>query len=330
MSCARQFPDSETETQKSGDAPNGAHKDIRDKLRRLLPSNIFVQILTGPPELRTGIFGSMLKLIALTTLVVFPILLLLLLQIQFLSFHDWKITWAQRAALLLDIVLLWLLRPPILADLSLETFGRARILARLLRSFGLVLAEVMSIVVLLFSTVVATIPDELQEPVLAALDSPRWRRIDVAAFGKEETKLVSTHDLLFAGQVDKTTRTRKSLFSSTLVLPGFNHYDALKFDDPGKIAWKQHLFDLRGRHLERSRIGWRRSHQGRFIRRAASGRVVRRGGPSGRVARRRAASGRVVRRGGPSGRVDQRGAASGRLARPRAPSGRVAHRRRPQ
>src|ERR1700720_1365460 len=90
----RPFPDSETNTQTSGASPDGAHKDIRDKLRRLLPSNIFVQILAGPPELRTGIFGAMLKLIALTTLVAFPILLLLLLQIQFLPFHDVTITWA--------------------------------------------------------------------------------------------------------------------------------------------------------------------------------------------------------------------------------------------
>src|ERR1700682_6355820 len=58
----RQFPDSAPQTHA---APAGAPKDIRDKLRRLLPSNIFVQILAGPPELRSGVFGSMLKLIAL-------------------------------------------------------------------------------------------------------------------------------------------------------------------------------------------------------------------------------------------------------------------------
>jgi hypothetical protein len=46
----------------------------------------------------------MLKLIALTTLVVFPILLLLLLQIQFLPFHDVAITNAQRAALFFSIL----------------------------------------------------------------------------------------------------------------------------------------------------------------------------------------------------------------------------------
>jgi Pentapeptide repeats (8 copies) len=245
----RQFPDQQTETQKSATAPDGAPKEIRDKLRRLLPSNIFVQILAGPPELRTGFFGFVLKLIALTTLVIFPVLVLLLLQIQFLPFHDLTITWAQRVALILDIVLLWLLRPPVLADLSLATFGRARVLARVLRGFGLVLAGVMSIVALLFSTVVATTPEELQETVLAALDSPRWRSDD-AKFGEEETKLVSTHDLLFAGEVDPTTRRRKSLFSNTLILPSFNLYEALKVDYPKKLAWKEHLVDLRGRHLE--------------------------------------------------------------------------------
>jgi hypothetical protein len=54
----RQFPDSETKSQKSGAASDGDNKEIRDKLRRLLPSNIFVQILAGPPELRRGIFGK--------------------------------------------------------------------------------------------------------------------------------------------------------------------------------------------------------------------------------------------------------------------------------
>jgi uncharacterized protein YjbI with pentapeptide repeats len=37
-----------------------------------------------------------------------------------------------------------------------------------------------------------------------------------------------------------------------LVLPGFNLYEALKIDDPKKLAWKEHYFDLRGRHLEQA------------------------------------------------------------------------------
>jgi uncharacterized protein YjbI with pentapeptide repeats len=186
----------------------------------------------------------MLKLIAWTTLVVFPILLLLLLQIQFLPFHDVRITNAQRGALILDIVLLWLLRPPILADLSAECLGRARVRARVLRGIGFSLAGVTSIAALWFSIVVATIPGEWQETALAGLDRSQWRFAEVA--------VASTHDLLFAGEVDDTTRRRKSLFSNTLVLLGFNLYEALKVDDPKKLAWKEHLFDFRARHLEQA------------------------------------------------------------------------------
>jgi hypothetical protein len=161
------------------------------------------------------------------------------------------ITWAQRAALFLDIVLFWLLRPPIFADLSVEIFGRARVFARILRGFGLCLAGVMSIVALWFSIVVATVPGEWQETALARLDRPRWR-IAYVENGKEETRLGSTHELLFAGEVDETTRRRKSLFSNTLVLPGFNLYEALKIDDPKKLGRKEYLFDLRARHLEQA------------------------------------------------------------------------------
>ncbi len=229
----------------------GGNKDIRDKLRRLLPSNIFVQILAGPPELRRGIFGSMLKLIALTTLVAFPILVLLLLQIQFLPFHDVGITNAQRAALVLDIAVLWSLRPPILADFSVESFERARLFSRVLRGFGLILAGVMSIAALWFSIVVATVPGEWQETALKALNPP-VTRVDVETDGKKDTKPITVRDLLFAGEVDDATRRRTSLFSNTLVLPGFNLYEALKIDDPKKLAWKEHLFDLRARHLEQA------------------------------------------------------------------------------
>lgn len=42
--------------------------DTTARLRRQLPSNIFVQLLAGPREVRTGIMGLMLRLIAWTTL----------------------------------------------------------------------------------------------------------------------------------------------------------------------------------------------------------------------------------------------------------------------
>jgi uncharacterized protein YjbI with pentapeptide repeats len=84
--------------------------------------------------------------------------------------------------------------------------------------------------IILFACVIATIPGEWQEnhlPFLAA----------------------SLRERIFAGMVDRTTRNRKSPFSNTLVLAGFNIYETLKIDDPKKVEWKRYLVDLRGRDL---------------------------------------------------------------------------------
>src|SRR5271170_2324986 len=81
--------------------------EIRAALARQLPSNIFVQFLGGPDEIRTGAFGWLLAAILWVTLVVAPIALLLLLQIQFLPYHSRWITWTTRVALILDLGLLW-------------------------------------------------------------------------------------------------------------------------------------------------------------------------------------------------------------------------------
>ena len=64
--------------------------DAREALRRQLPSNIFVQFLAGPRDIREGGLGLILKAIAWSSLVVGPVLLLLLIQVQFLPYHlEW-------------------------------------------------------------------------------------------------------------------------------------------------------------------------------------------------------------------------------------------------
>jgi hypothetical protein len=63
-------------------------EDARARLRRQLPSNIFVQFLAGPREIRTGAMGFMLRLIAQISLVAGPIALLVFFQLQFLPYHD--------------------------------------------------------------------------------------------------------------------------------------------------------------------------------------------------------------------------------------------------
>ena len=90
-------------------------KSIRDGLRRQLPSNIFIQFLVGPGDLRGGSFGWLLRAIAWVTLVIAPVLLLLLTQVQFLPFHSGFISWTHRIVLLLDLGLIWWLWRTILS-----------------------------------------------------------------------------------------------------------------------------------------------------------------------------------------------------------------------
>ena len=62
-------------------------RDGPTSLRWQLPSNIFIQFLAGPADMRGGHFGTSLRAIAWITLVIAPILLLLMMQFQFLPFH---------------------------------------------------------------------------------------------------------------------------------------------------------------------------------------------------------------------------------------------------
>ncbi len=86
----------------------------RNAQRRRLPSNIFVQFLAGPRDIREGGLGWLLKAIAWVSLVIGPVLLLLLLQAQFLPYHREGVTWIQRFAVLGDVILLWVLWPAVL------------------------------------------------------------------------------------------------------------------------------------------------------------------------------------------------------------------------
>jgi len=68
-----------------------ADEEIRSRLRRQLPSNIFVQFLAGSREVRKGVIGFMLRLIAQISLVIGPIALLVFFELQFLPYHHWWI-----------------------------------------------------------------------------------------------------------------------------------------------------------------------------------------------------------------------------------------------
>jgi Pentapeptide repeats (8 copies) len=226
-----------------------ADADLQARLRRQLPSNVFVQALTGPPDVREGMIGFLLRLVIRISLVAAPIALLVLFQLQFLPYHsEWITNW-QRAALVIELVLLWLLWPPIARGnttrLAWHDLGRPKIVAWLLVSFLPVLLAVT----------IATFPGEwldenLRSVRLVPTSWRAWTAPSIEAVQKPGSGWATLHELLVAGSVNLVTDSPKSLWSNVLVLPDFKAGDRVKFDAEGKIAIGSDTLSLRGRDLQ--------------------------------------------------------------------------------
>jgi hypothetical protein len=226
-----------------------ADDDVRARLRRQLPSNIFVQFLAGPREVRTGLMGSMLRLIALISLVLAPLALLLFFVVQFLPYHDETITWWHRIAVVIDLALLWALWPTIAAgnatSISAGDFLRP----------GVITAAIGSCLALLFVFTIATFPGEWldRNPV-----SLRF----VPQIDGSRIEWVTPHKALFAGPVDLIERRRTSLWSNSLVLPN--------------LEQTEKTFSARGRRLNRAIFLSAKSGEQGFYSRSTRRRDLRR------------------------------------------------------
>jgi hypothetical protein len=209
-------------------------------LRRQLPSNIFVQFLAGPSDIREGGLGWLLKAVAWISLVIGPVLLLLFLQIQFLPYHLEWVTWVQRFALLADMALLWFLWPAILGSRSEIHWPRPQRSPVL--AFGL-----LSLIPIGLAFTTATFPGERLDEFVG---KKQWIPLNLAAMGLVATNSgnrpnwTSFHDILYI-----VTRRRRSWFSNTLVLPGFDSLEAKAIDDQNKLDWVKQTMILRGRNL---------------------------------------------------------------------------------
>jgi hypothetical protein len=127
--------------------------DEKEGKRRQLPSNIFVQLLAGPKEVRAGVIGFILRLIAWISLAIGPLVLLVYFQFKFLPYHNASITWWQRLVVVTDLVLLWILWP------SVARGETTRLRSRVRRGKVAVLAMASCSLFLLVFTV-ATFPGE--------------------------------------------------------------------------------------------------------------------------------------------------------------------------
>jgi uncharacterized protein YjbI with pentapeptide repeats len=222
---------------------------IRAQLRRQLPSNIFVQFLAGPRDVRGGIIGILLRLVAVISLVLGPIAVLVLFQLQFLPFHNPWITWWQRIAVVLDLVLLWLLWPPIArgenALLTWKDLGRAREAAYL----------TASLLVLFLVFTIATFRGEWLEKQMPTIrlvptSMKAWQLPSMEAIQKAGSGWATLHELLVAGPMDVVAQRPKSLWSNRLVLPGIDVNDRTKLEGEAKTAGHTESVSLRGRRLE--------------------------------------------------------------------------------
>jgi uncharacterized protein YjbI with pentapeptide repeats len=185
-------------------------EDVRARLRRQLPSNIFVQFLAGPSEVRTGFMGMLLRLIAQVTLMIAPLAVLTFILFQFLAYHNEAIAWWQRIAVVIDLALLWTLWPAIARGETCSIGWRD------FRRVPVALSAVASAGMLLLVFTVATFPGELLD------ENPVRVRFIPQDVPFEEDRWISLHHFLVAGNVNLIARKPNSLWSNRLVLPGLD------------------------------------------------------------------------------------------------------------
>jgi uncharacterized protein YjbI with pentapeptide repeats len=235
-----------------GDAP-----ETRDAFRRQLPSNIFVQFLAGPRDIRESGIGLILKAIAWFSLVIGPVLLLLLIQVRFLPYHLEWLTWAHRLAILADLILLWLLWAAVLNS-------RSKLMWRLARTgkgwrSGLALTGryiaglTACLVPIGLAFTAATFPGERMDEWIGERQWIPPNRL-TAWLGQEDSKhqpeWTSVHNLLFNSRFYEGYSHNESLFATTLMLSGFDALQAAKIDDSKKLDTVKPTLILSKRHLE--------------------------------------------------------------------------------
>jgi uncharacterized protein YjbI with pentapeptide repeats len=213
----------------------------QESLRRQLPSNIFVQLLAGPSELRTGIVGLMLRLIAWISLAVGPVLLLVFFQLQFLPYHSEVITTWHRCAVVIDLALLWILWPPIVRG---KPFVISHYFLRRKTCSRLAPAVLVSLVPILLVFAIATFPGESLNSLVPSI------RFFPVKDAKGNWRATSLHGLLIEGEVNRVTRKPTSLWPNVLVLPGIDIQRLNKSDGDHKTAGQPEILSLRGRYLE--------------------------------------------------------------------------------
>lgn len=210
-----------------------------------LPNFFPVQMLAGPRINQVGMMRWGLASAVMLTIIVAPILLLFLIQAQFLPYHHETVTWVHRLSILADLVLLWYFWPRIR---GVHKF-RERWLLKIAGTSATASLLVLSIFI-------ATFPGEPihQNQVAALIDQIlpqgrsicKARQIIVQNVDDDEECLISLSEALFDGAIDEVRGVPRSLFANRIVLPD---RDFVGLDEEAVAQTKVTLL-FRGRRLE--------------------------------------------------------------------------------
>ncbi len=193
----------------------------QDSFRLLLSNFPFVQLLAGTRDSKRGPVGLVLAVIVWITIVFAPVVLLVLIQLKFLPYHNAVVTWVHRGVITVDVLLLWFFWGSIM-----RAANRGR-----LRSIAAFSVNVtLTIVVILFATLIATFPGE-------------WLVDENPLATARIFKAKSTYELLFFGEVNELKGTRSSVWDNTLVLPDQDFVEDTTLDKVDTTI------PLRGRNL---------------------------------------------------------------------------------
>jgi uncharacterized protein YjbI with pentapeptide repeats len=186
----------------------------KESLYLQLPNFMVVQMLIARRQNHWDSMTAAIHAAVVLTVVIAPVLVLLLMQLQFMPYHSAFVTWVHRGVIIVDIALVLTLWPMITAPA-----GRSR--APLFRS----LTSIIMAGSVFFSVFIATFPSE-------------WLNRNLVA---EKSGI---RDFLFRGTFDEVKGKRNSWFSDTLILS-----DQI-FTNGKAPAASDVTVSMRGRHFE--------------------------------------------------------------------------------
>ncbi len=222
----------------------------RDVVRMRLDNSVFLQLLSGSDPERHGRNAWLIRWMAMLTMIILPVTLLVVVQLQFLPYHHAQLTNIHRAIITIDILMIFLLWPAYSRGwglpsraLYLNVKDRRSVIA-VTRATAGVWVSLLVIVAVWF---VAVYPSERHYN--------NWIARIPSLFG-----LQTFTAMLLEPQVDYVAGAHRGFFSNILVLPDKRFVDvelAAKLDqlEAGANSGESRLLlSFRGRDLANAEL----------------------------------------------------------------------------